>query len=898
MKNKILRPKMLQLANHIGCKKEGGKGLKAGYTYESAEYLICSPACVTDEMADVCTTMERRERSSASVIASRCGKSLEDTTRILNEAADVGILFAMEKDGVDIFWLESWVPGVMEQMNNHKENVAKYPEIAIAFDLYGKTRGPVSTGMFPVGVGLMRVIPIQSAIDGSSKKVSYEEVSEYIENNTLFSVSDCSCRTSREAMGEGCGHLKEDMCIQLGDAASYYIRTKRGREITKEEAYAIIKKAEENGLMHQITNTDGPGKAHAICNCCGCGCYSLRNAEMYMNVDTVRSNYVAKVDKEACVACGECVKNCPMNALQLGQKICSSKPIVESLVQKETPRDTVWTEEKWNVDYRINRKNVVDSGTAPCKTKCPAHISIQGYIKLASQGKYKEALELIKRENPFPAICGRVCPRGCESECTRGDIDEPIAIDDIKKFIAEQDLKTENRFVPKQRHDYGKKIAIIGGGPSGLSCAYYLGIDGYDVTVFEKEKVLGGMLTLGIPEFRLEKDVVNAEIDILKELGVKFKVGVEVGKDLTISDLRKDGFKGFYIAIGASKGRMIDAEGENAENVMTGVEFLKKVSLGEDVKLSKNTIIIGGGNVAIDVARTAVRKGGDNAMMFCLESEKEMPALPEEIHEATEEGIKINYGYGVNKLILEKGKVAQIEFKKCVSVFDENGKFSPKYDMNNIMTVECDNLILSVGQSIDFGKMLDGEKVELNANGTAKADSFTLQTAQEDIFVGGDVFTGPKYAIDAIAQGKEGAISLHRYVQNGQSLVFGRDRREYHSMDKTSLELDSFDTARRQVAKDETKVKTFVDTRGVFTEDQIKKETERCLGCGATIVDQFSCVGCGQCTVSCKFDAIKIERVYDEAGLELNDMPAAVMKHVIKRKFKIVLKNFKKIFKK
>ena len=231
----------------------------------------------------------------------------------------------------------------------------------------------------------------------------------------------------------------------------------------------------------------------------------------------------------------------------------SRKPIL--------PDDHEWSEKMWNPNYRDSKVNVVPTGTAPCKVNCPAHIAVQGYIKLAALGKYKEALELIRKENPLPAVCGRICNRRCEFECTRGDIDQPIAIDEIKKFIADQELNPATRFIPDKMHNYGKKIAIIGSGPAGLSCAYYLGIDGYDVTVFEKENKLGGMLTLGIPSFRLEKNVIEAEIDILKQMGVKFKTGVEVGKDVTIPALRTEGFEGFYVAIGAQGGRKLGVEG-------------------------------------------------------------------------------------------------------------------------------------------------------------------------------------------------------------------------------------------------------------------------------------------------------------------------------------------------
>ena len=889
----MVNQKVLELANHISRKKMGAKD---AILPQDPEYKILEPV-VSTEMAEVALCMEIRKKATAKDLAPLCNKSVEETTKLLLMLADAGVCFVNNIDGVDTFWFDTWVPGIMEMMVNHKENVFKYPQIAEAFEAYGRVRGPKTTGAFPVGVGLMRVIPIEMAIDGETRKASYEEVSKYLNDNTIFSVSDCSCRTARKVMGEGCGHLAEDMCIQMGHAAEYYIRTGRGREVTREEAFEIIQRAEENGLMHQIPNLDGSGKTHAICNCCGCACLSLRTAEMFKNVDMVRSNYVSHVDKDKCVACGECVETCPVNALQLGQKLCAPKEDKKKRV--ETPRDMEWGPEKWNPDYRINRKDVAQDGTSPCKTECPAHIAIQGYIKLAAQGKYKEALELIKHENPFPAVCGRICPRKCESACTRGDLDSPIAIDEIKKFIADQDLNAENRYIPKKRHEYGNKIAIVGAGPAGLSCAFFLALDGYRITVFEKQKALGGMLTLGIPAFRLEKNVVNAEIEVLKELGVCFKTGIEVGKDITLDALRKDGYEAFYLAVGAQGGRGIGIEGEDAQGVLAGVDFVRRINLGEEVVLEGDTIVIGGGNVAIDVARNAVRTGTGSVSMYCLESRKEMPALEEEIEEALEEKIQINNSWGPKRIVTEQGKVVGVEFKKCISVFDENRRFKPVYDENNTIIVKADYVILSVGQTIEWGSLLEGSECQLNPNGTLKADSLTYQTDQKDVFTGGDAFTGPRFAIDAIAAGKQGAISIHRFVQPGQSLIIGRSRREYHALDKDQIDFEGYDRVARQSVKHanhEADKDKFKDPRLTFTEEQVQLETQRCLSCGATVVNEYMCVGCGSCTTKCKFDAISLVRVYDGQGVAYEDLKPVVVKQVLKRKGRIAVRKAKDLF--
>ena len=895
----MVKEKLLDFANKIS-------GTRRGFIFaikeSDPEYKILEHV-VTEEMAEVGLCLKIQNPMSAEEVAKACGKPLEKTKELLWDLAMAGACLVNKIDGIDKYWLVIWVPGHMEIMVNNRENVKKYPQIGEAFEEYTRERIKPLVGNAPVGTGLMRVIPIEQAISGESRRASYEEVSKYINENDIISVSDCSCRTAREAMGEGCGHLKEDMCIQLGSAAEYYIRTGRGRKITKEEAFEILKKAEENGLVHEIPNTDGPGKTHAICNCCGCGCLSLRAAELYKDSNLVRSNYAASIDKDKCVACGECVEGCQVNALRLGQKLCTKTPVPEE--KKETPYDTNWGPDKWNPDYRINRQVVVKTGTSPCKAECPAHIGIQGYIKLAAQGKYTDALELIKHENPFPAVCGRICPRKCEDSCTRGDVDDPVAIDDIKKFIAAEDLNKENRYLPKIRHNYGNKIAVIGSGPAGLSCAYYLSLDGYDITVFEKQKALGGMLTLGIPSFRLEKDVVNAEIDILKELGVKFKTGIEVGKDVTLEYLRKEGFEAFYLAIGAQAGRSLGIPFENAEGVASGVDFLRSVNLGEGKNLSGKTVVIGGGNVAIDVARTAVRMGTSKVDMFCLEKREEMPSLDEEIEEAVSEGIEINNSWGPKRIIADNGHVTGVEFKKCISVFDENNKFNPKYDENDVFMVEADNVLLSIGQSINWGTLLENSAIELNGNKTVKADPVTYETGEKDVFAGGDVLTGPKFAIDAIAEGKQGAISIHRFVHPGQSLILGRTKRDYKPLDKENLDLKGYDNLPRQRAgrmSSAKSVESFRDPRETFTEEQVKKETERCLSCGAVILDENTCIGCGICTTKCKFDAIKLVRKYDYAGVEPEKFKSTIVKGAVKRRIRITFKKpvkfIKSVFKK
>lgn len=522
---------------------------------------------------------------------------------------------------------------------------------------------------------------------------------------------------------------------------------------------------------------------------------------------------------------------------------------------------------------------------------------------MAAEGRFEDALKLIKQDNPFPMICGAVCNRRCEDACTRGTIDEPLAIDEIKKYIASLDLSKENRYIPLcEKHDGGMwsddyKMAIIGAGPAGLAAAYFLRRDGYPVTIFEKEKKPGGMLMNGIPSYRLEKDIIEAEIDVIKEMGVEIRCNVEVGRDVTFESLRNEGYKAFFIAVGCQGGRKTGVPGEDSEGVMTGVDFLRMINADNSKKISGDTVVVGGGNVAIDVARTAVRAGAAKVKMLCLESLEEMPAAKDEIAEAREEGIEIINSYGPKEILTENGRVKGIIFKKCLSVKDADGRFNPSYDENDTLTIECENVLLSIGQSIIWNDLLKGTKVKLRPNGGIIADELTLQTDEPDIFAGGDVFTGPRFAIDAIAGGREAAVSMNRFVHPGNRLDLARDRRKFIEFDKNDIQSESFDTAPRQIPgrKQGIASETFEDLRLTFTEEQVKKEATRCLGCGATTVDEHRCIGCGLCTTKCEFDAIHLTRDIPEAStmVRAEDKFSKVGPYAAKRAVKIVVNKIK-----
>jgi NADPH-dependent glutamate synthase beta subunit-like oxidoreductase/Fe-S-cluster-containing hydrogenase component 2 len=772
------------------------------------------------------------------------------------------------------YWIPLFVPGSAEYTNMNTKLMDKHPELAMFFERMTFLPLEKVTAMVPPGgsgIG-MHVIPVEKAISMENTTMDIEHISYWLKKyEGHIGASICSCRYGRKKLDEGCADDYQDWCIGVGDMADYCRETGRGHDITYEQAMEILQRAEDNGYVHQITNIDGENKIFAICNCNVKICNALRTSQLFNTPNMSASAYRAHVDKSKCVACGACVEYCPAGALKLGQKLCKADGTEVKYPKQPLPDNIKWGKHMWDEDYRDkNRINCYDTGTAPCKTACPAHIAVQGYLKKASQGKYREALAIIKKENPFPAVCGRICNRRCEDVCTRGTIDKAVSIDAVKKFIAEQDLHAEHRYVPdivvaSNVGRWKEKIAIIGGGPAGLSCAYYLAQMGYYPTVFEKQNRAGGMLTYGIPSYKLEKDVIDAEIDIMKEMGVEIKCGVEVGKDITLDQLRKEGYKAFYIAIGCQGGKKPDIVGKDAQGTTTAVEFLNKATCGI-YSVTGKTVVVGGGNVAIDAARVSARSGADSVEMYCLETRDIMPATKEEVAEAEEDNVKVNCGWGPDEVLTKDGKVTGIVFKKCVSVYDENKKFAPVYDDSVKIKVDCDNVIFAVGQGIVWGELLKGSKVEFWHGNYPVADSLTYQTAQEDIFVGGDVYTGPKFAIDAIAQGHEAAESLHRYVQHGH-MTIGRNRRQFVQLNTGDIKVESYDNCSRQEAGMDESIdaKSFRDAHKTFTEEQVKKETARCLGCGTSVVDINRCIGCGICTTKCKFEAITLHRDHPEA---------------------------------
>ena len=865
---------------------------------------------LTDEEALLALKLRVRKPKTLSEIVKISGLEEKKCEALLEEMSRKGLLeynwenAAHEKQYV----LPMYVPGCAEFFNMNAKILEGNPEMGTFFEHMSRLPLEKITPFVPeggAGIG-MHVIPVEKAIEMENESVDLEHISYWLSKyEGKYAASPCSCRRSRLTHDEGCADDPEGWCVAVGDMADYVVETQKdGRYISKEEALDIFRQAEENGFVHQITNIDGKNKIFAICNCNVNVCYALRTSQLFNTPNMSRSAYIAKVEKQNCVACGKCVEACPAGAVKLGQKLCDKEGCEITYPRMPLPGDQPWGEHMWTHNYRdVNRINCYDAGTAPCKTACPAHIGIQGYLQLAKEGRYEDALALIKKDNPLPAVCGHVCNRRCEDACTRGTIDEAVAIDEVKRFIAERDLNAETRFIPKKtipslKGGFEEKIAIIGAGPAGLSCAYFLALTGYKPTIFEKNAEPGGMLRYGIPSYKLEKDLLAAEIDVIRQLGVEIRCGVEVGKDVTIEDLREQGYKGFYAAIGCQRGRKPGISGENAEGAYAAVDFLREAGAKESFALEGDVVVVGGGNVAIDAARISSRCTDEKISMFCLETREKMPASDEEIEEALEEGIELNCGWGPKEVLEENGHVSGVVFKKCTRVFDAQGRFSPEYDENDTVTIPCRHVIFSVGQAIDWGHMLDNLHVELRPNGGALANKLTYQTSEPDIFVGGDVYTGPKFAIDAIAAGREGAISLHRYVHEHCTLTIGRNRRDFIELDKENIKVETYDSSSRQIppkADVKEQAKTFRDLSQSLTEEQVKKETSRCLSCGASVVDPNKCIGCGVCTTKCMFDAIHLHREIPGASImrASEDKVKYILPNMVKQSIKVKFKKKK-----
>ena len=900
-KKKLVKKLAVMITDNIPRKLPGG--MKENHM----DFWILDRLLTKEEVKFMLSFKKRRVGYTTSELAVMNKISNEEAQKIIDHLIWIGIL-EQNRDNADQhiqYWIPKWVVGSGEYMVEHPMLCETNPEVATMFNLAPQEPLELAAKLIPpggAGIG-MHVIPVEKAIDGASTSVSVEHLSHWLQKYDKFCTMVCACRKAQRVRGEGVGDIEGYMCIGLGDIAEFLVETgKDAHYITREEAMEIIERAERKGYVHQVTNLDGPDRIVGICNCSPGSCYGLRTSQLFNTPNMSRSAYRAHVDPEKCVACGKCVEVCPAGAARLGQKLCHADGSKVMYPMHDLPDDNVWGEDRWDWHYRdTNKINCYDSGTSPCKTACPAHIAVQGYLQMAKEGRYEEAVELIRQDNPFPAVCGAVCNKRCEDRCTRGTLDDPVSIDEVKKFVTQWEKKNLDAFVPICDNMDGKQwdefpIAVIGSGPAGLSAAYYLRKDGYPVTVFEKEKKVGGMMMNGLPNFRLEKDVLEGEIEIIRRMGVEFRCGVEVGKDVTIQQLRDQGYKAFFIGIGLQSGGKLGIPGEDAEGVISGIEFMRDVNLNDNKSLKGKVVVIGGGNIGADVARTVVRAGAKSVDLYCLESYDEMPMGIEDQSECEAEGITIHAGWGQTEVVVKDGKCAGIKFRKCISVKNAEGRFDPKFDDSVTQEAECTTVLYCIGQKPDFGKLLEGTKVELSPRGLAIADPVTLQTSEPDIFVGGDVYTGQKFVIDAIAAGRQAMVSINRYVHPGQSLTIGRDLREFIELDRDDISIcpTSYDHAGRQKPghKDGKPEATFSDLREPLTDEQVKIEAARCLRCGASWVDLNQCIGCGLCTTRCKFDAIHLER--DIPGASdmhfAEDMMKVVGPYALKRGIKILKK--------
>ncbi len=581
----------------------------------------------------------------------------------------------------------------------------------------------------------------------------------------------------------------------------------------------------------------------------------MTNTEL-LHLDGEPGNFTAHIRKEPryvdiskCTSCGECEKACPIEVPNEQDKGLSNRKAAFKKYAQAIPGA-----------YAIDKR-----GTAPCKATCPAHVSIQGYIALINQEKYKEAIELFRDAHPFPGVCGRVCHHPCESQCTRGDYDEPLAIRELHRFLADWETTADETILPEAPEEKrNENVAVIGSGPAGLSTAYFLARKGYGVTIFEKLPVAGGMMAVGIPEYRLPRNMLQREIDIIRELGVEIKTGVTFGKDITFDSLKADGYAAVFMGIGLHAGRRLGIENEDVEGVLQGVDFLRDAALGREVPVGKDVLVIGGGNVAIDVALTAKRKGAENVTMVCLEKREEMPAWEHEIEEALEGDIKIVNSFGPKSFFIDKDskKFSGIEFKTCTAVFDEEGRFSPSFDEAACEAFFGDTVIISIGQATDTSD-LEKENVPMTGRGGLHADPLTLQTPMEWVFAGGDAFYGPKSVVDAVASGKEAAESIHRFI-NGMDLKEGRIK-EWTYDKPDILNEPQKDRTPVRCLDPEARECNFLEVSFGYNEEEAKNEADRCLKCGI-------CSECYQCVKACLADAIDHEQTVEELDLDIGSL--------------------------
>lgn len=564
---------------------------------------------------------------------------------------------------------------------------------------------------------------------------------------------------------------------------------------------------------------------------------------------TVR-RYPRYVDEDICTGCSECTQACPVDVPDYFDRNMGTRKAIAKHYAQATP----------------NIFGILKNGHAPCKTSCPANINVQGYVQLIKKGEYLRAVELIRERNPLSAICGRVCTHPCEAACTRANVDDPIAIRLLKRFASDKEmemLEAGEISLPREKKPAknAKKVAVIGGGPAGLTAADDLAGKGFAVTVYEAMPACGGMLRWGIPEYRLPKNVLDHEVELIRRKGVSFKYNCRIGSDRTIEKLRED-YDAVFISVGVQKGRPLGIEGEGNTSVIQGVEFLRQAASENKPEVKDKVVVIGGGNVAVDVARTALRLGAGSVEMVCLEQHNEMPAYPEEIEATITEGIKILNGWGP-RAILGSGSVTGIELKRCTSVFDYDGQFNPRFAENDRKTLNADQIIIAIGQQSDSA-LLEHLGVQTE-RGSIRVDSLTLETSEKGLFAGGDTVSGPASVIGAVGAGKRAAESIEKYLD-------GRDMRSDRFddtikplPDELLPEMDKVEKKARRTGEELPVAQrrgNFREVELCFTEEDAIAEAERCLNCAL-------CSECGECVRACEQKAIDHNMTEQTVELEV-----------------------------
>ncbi len=671
------------------------------------------------------------------------------------------------------------------------------------------------------GLGLLAGLGL-----GIASKVFYVYVDPKIEAvEEALAGANCGgcgypgCSAAAEAIVKGA--LPVNACVAGGPDVHAKVAEIMGVEVEFREVEFAESKCRNGAIGTQkLFEYTGPYNCRAAAmiaegdSICEFTCMGYGTCAENCPFDAIRMDErnIPQIIPEACMGCGTCERLCPKGAIAL---VSDSKKIL-----------------KWNRD---------DECASPCQATCPTQIEIPKYIKAIAEGRYQDAVSIIKEHNPLPLVCGRVCPHPCEDVCRRTKVDEAVAINDLKRFAADYEYYTLKRHTPiRVLPDTGHKVAIIGGGPAGLSAAFYLRRLGHSPTIFERMPKLGGALQYGIPAYRLPKDVLDWEIEGILEIGVEARTNQELGRDFTIQSLLDDGFEAIFLAGGAQLPVSPGIEGEDLEGVLYGIDYLRDIGLGSIPKLGNKVVVIGGGNVAIDVALSAIRTGPEEVYMVCLESRREMPAWEHEIQDALVEGVVIINSWGPKRIIGENGRVKAIEFKRCTSVFDETGRFNPTFDEEQSLRLLADNIIITIGQRIDpefYSKDPILQQLDLTPRNSVLVDPITFQSNIDYIFSAGEMVTGPNVAVLAIAGGRRAALSIHEYLtMEKRGRVQPLEHLRMAPLDLADEEeLKRVPRTRREVMprlRVEDRKGNWNEVNLGYTEEQARREANRCLNCG------------------------------------------------------------------